>query len=116
MDISCDIIRDLLPLYAEDLVSEDSRKLVDGHLCSCDPCTKQLGILKKAAQKAEKRKPEVSEITLADLTKAITAKIDEKEENSERIREILNEDFHTEKVRELPKESYSAFLKAVEAL
>jgi len=73
-------------------------------------------ILKKAAQKAEKRKPEVSEITLADLTKAITAKIDEKEENSERIREILNEDFHTEKVRELPKESYSAFLKAVEAL
>lgn len=50
MDISCDIIRDLLPLYAEDLVSEDSRKLVDEHLCTCDPCTKQLGILKKAAQ------------------------------------------------------------------
>ena len=50
MDISCDIIRDLLPLYAEDLVSDDSRKLVDEHLCSCDPCTKQLGILKKAAQ------------------------------------------------------------------
>lgn len=50
MDISCDIIRDLLPLYAEDLVSDDSRKLVDEHLCTCDPCTKQLGILKKAAQ------------------------------------------------------------------
>ena len=50
MDISCDIIRDLLPLYAEDLVSEDSRRLVDEHLCTCDPCTKQLGILKKAAQ------------------------------------------------------------------
>ena len=49
MDISCDIIRDLLPLYAEDLVSEDSRKLVDEHLCGCDGCTKQLGILKKAA-------------------------------------------------------------------
>ena len=45
MEISCDIIRDLLPLYAEDLVSEDSRKLVDDHLCTCDPCTKQLGIL-----------------------------------------------------------------------
>lgn len=50
MDISCDIIRDLLPLYAEELVSEDSKKLVDEHLCSCAPCTKQLGILKKAAQ------------------------------------------------------------------
>ena len=50
MDISCDIIRDLLPLYAEDMVSEDSKKMVDAHLCTCDPCTKQLGILKKAAQ------------------------------------------------------------------
>lgn len=50
MDISCDIIRDLLPLYAEDLVSEDSKKMVDEHLCECDPCAKQLAILKKAAQ------------------------------------------------------------------
>lgn len=47
MDISCDIIRDLLPLYAEDLVSEDSKKLVDEHLCECDPCTKELAELKK---------------------------------------------------------------------
>lgn len=50
MEISCDVIRDLLPLYAEDLVSEDSKKLVDDHLCGCTPCTKQLAIMKKAAQ------------------------------------------------------------------
>lgn len=48
MDISCDIIRDLLPLYAEDLTSKASNELVDEHLCTCDECTKQLGILKKA--------------------------------------------------------------------
>lgn len=48
MDISCDVIRDLLPLYAEDLTSEASSALVDEHLCKCDPCTKQLSILKKA--------------------------------------------------------------------
>lgn len=48
MDISCDVIRDLLPLYAEDLTSEASNQLVDEHLCQCDPCTKQLAILKKA--------------------------------------------------------------------
>lgn len=48
MDISCNIIRDLLPLYAEDLTSEDSRALVDDHLCGCDACTRQLGLLKKA--------------------------------------------------------------------
>jgi len=49
MDISCDIIRDLLPLYAEDMVSPDSRKLVDDHLCGCDACTKILGSIQKAA-------------------------------------------------------------------
>lgn len=47
MKISCDVIRDLLPLYAEDMVSEDSKQLVDEHLCQCDPCTKQLAIMKK---------------------------------------------------------------------
>lgn len=47
MKISCDIIRDLLPLYAEDMVSEDSKHLVDDHLCGCDDCAKELAALKK---------------------------------------------------------------------
>lgn len=48
MKLSCDVIRDLLPLYAENLTSEESNALVDEHLCGCDECAKQLGILKKA--------------------------------------------------------------------
>lgn len=48
MKVSCNIIRDILPLYAEDMVSPDTRELVDGHLCECDACTKELGALKKA--------------------------------------------------------------------
>ena len=47
MKITCSIIRDLLPLYAEDMVSPDSRELVDDHLCGCDECTKELAALKK---------------------------------------------------------------------
>lgn len=50
MKVSCDIIRDLLPLYAEDMVSQASKELVDEHLCGCDECVKELGKLKKAAQ------------------------------------------------------------------
>ena len=46
MNITCNIIKDLLPLYAEDMVSEDSKALVDDHLCSCDSCTKELAELK----------------------------------------------------------------------
>lgn len=47
MVISCNIIRDLLPLYAEELVSDESRKLVDDHLCGCDDCTKELAAIQK---------------------------------------------------------------------
>ena len=42
MDISCDIIRDLLPLYAEDLVSEETAEYVKEHLQTCQTCQKEL--------------------------------------------------------------------------
>ena len=35
MKISCNIIEDLLPLYVDDMVSEDSRQLVEEHLKAC---------------------------------------------------------------------------------
>jgi len=48
MEVSCNIIRDLLPLYAENMVSRESQKLVDDHLCTCDDCTKELAAIQKA--------------------------------------------------------------------
>lgn len=42
MKISCDIIRDLLPLYAEGMASADSRKLVEAHVCECGSCRGEL--------------------------------------------------------------------------
>lgn len=48
MNITCNIIKDLLPLYAEDMVSQDTKALVDDHLCGCDSCTKELEALKQA--------------------------------------------------------------------
>ncbi len=39
--INCDVIRDLLPLYADDLLSQSSRELVDTHVAVCPEC-KQL--------------------------------------------------------------------------
>lgn len=47
MNISCNVIRDILPLYAEDMVCDETKALVDEHLCGCDACTKELGKLKK---------------------------------------------------------------------
>ncbi len=40
MKINCDVIRDLLPLYAEDMVSDASRELVGTHFEECTECRK----------------------------------------------------------------------------
>ena len=41
------IIRDLLPLYAEELASADSAGVVEAHLCECEGCRTELDALKK---------------------------------------------------------------------
>lgn len=44
--MNCNVIRDLLPLYAEDMVSPESKALVEDHLQGCESCTKELEDLK----------------------------------------------------------------------
>lgn len=39
---NCDMIRDLLPLYADGVCSEESRKYVNEHLASCPECSDML--------------------------------------------------------------------------
>ena len=38
MKMSCNIIRDLLPLYIDDVCSEESRKMIEEHLKECSEC------------------------------------------------------------------------------
>ncbi len=40
MQMECDVIRDLLPLYIDNACSEASRRLVETHLVSCENCRK----------------------------------------------------------------------------
>jgi flagellar basal body-associated protein FliL len=42
MRLSCDVIRDLLPLYAEKMVSDDTQTLVEEHLDACPCCKAEL--------------------------------------------------------------------------
>ena len=48
MKISCDVAKDLLPLYAEDLCSEDSKRLLQEHLQTCGDCRVQYERMKNA--------------------------------------------------------------------
>lgn len=40
--MNCNVIKDLLPLYVENMVSPESKELVDEHLCGCESCKKEL--------------------------------------------------------------------------
>ena len=36
--MNCNVIGDLLPLYADDVVSEDTKCIVEEHLAECGEC------------------------------------------------------------------------------
>ena len=42
MKITCKVIRDLLPLYHDDVCSDDSKVLVEEHLANCQSCKEEL--------------------------------------------------------------------------
>lgn len=43
--ISCDVIKDLLPLYKDDVCSEKSKDLIEEHLPECEDCREYLDAL-----------------------------------------------------------------------
>ena len=45
MNVTCDVIRDLLPLYHDDIGSPDSRALVEEHLTGCEACRAELSAM-----------------------------------------------------------------------
>ncbi len=49
MKIPCSVVRDLLPLYAEEMTEEETRTLVDEHLEECPECSKRLEEIRAAA-------------------------------------------------------------------
>ena len=46
MNKDCSIVQDLLPLYAEDMLREETKEYVEGHLAQCAPCRAELSALK----------------------------------------------------------------------
>ncbi len=44
--ITCKVIEDLLPLYADEICSEDSRTIVEHHVAECSECSEKLEAMK----------------------------------------------------------------------
>ncbi|MBO4524691.1 MAG: zf-HC2 domain-containing protein [Ruminococcus sp.] len=56
---NCDIVMDLLPLYADDVCSEESRKEVEEHIKGCTSCKSTLEKLRKNVSISPQKDAEV---------------------------------------------------------
>ena len=72
MKNECSIVCDLLPLYAEDMVSEDTAEFVKEHLGNCPTCRAELEKLRKPVQPvAAQHVPDIDAEPLNRLKKAL---------------------------------------------
>lgn len=44
--LNCNVVRDILPLYADEVVCEDTRALVEEHLEECEECRGELAVMR----------------------------------------------------------------------
>jgi predicted anti-sigma-YlaC factor YlaD len=47
MKVSCEIVKDLLPLYIDNICSKESSLLIEEHLKECDDCRRDMENMKK---------------------------------------------------------------------
>ena len=72
MKNECSIVCDLLPLYAEDMVSEDTAEFVKEHLGNCPTCRAELEKLRKPVQPvAAQHVPDIDAEPLKRLKKVL---------------------------------------------
>lgn len=63
---SCDLIQDLLPLYLENEVSENSRQLISLHLASCEQCSSYLAGARSMKAQLQRGEPQLREYAAQD--------------------------------------------------
>ena len=49
-NVNCNIIKDLLPLYVDEVVSSDTKKMVSDHLHQCESCRKEAESMRATVQ------------------------------------------------------------------
>ena len=75
MKYKCNIVKDLLPLYVEDVTSQDSNKIIEEHLKECEECKKHYEELKDGSFIEELKEEQVNEENHKKTMKTIKKKI-----------------------------------------
>ena len=71
MKTECSVVRDLLPLYLEDMVSPETAQYVKAHLADCPECQAELDSLKKGAEFTAIEKNQAVDTKSAKLFKSV---------------------------------------------
>ncbi|MGA5690612.1 anti-sigma factor [Cytobacillus pseudoceanisediminis] len=75
MNEKCEIVRDLLPMYIDDLTSKESNEFINRHLQSCPECTDYYNNLKEDIPEFNHNEKVPSENTEKTLIKKIRRRI-----------------------------------------
>lgn len=73
----CSIVSDLLPLYADDACTEESKKIVEAHIKTCPDCIRTLEAMKEPVEVTEARKlaDELTEFKFLKALKKASRKV-----------------------------------------
>ena len=74
-ELSCNIVRDLLPTYAEGLTSEETSQAVEGHLAGCKECSGILDNMKSDMSASLPKPAEKKHINFLKKLKGRTARV-----------------------------------------
>ena len=81
MNYPCGIIRDLLPLYIDDVCNEESKQAVQNHLSGCEKCRSCYEAMKSTEGFAEKKRNNSEESKIASSLKNVKNRINRKIRN-----------------------------------
>lgn len=59
--VTCDVVKDLMPVYIDDCCSEDTKVVVESHIETCEDCAEELKTLSEGYTQVrqDKKKPEL---------------------------------------------------------
>ena len=81
MTYPCGIIRDLLPLYIDDVCNEDSRDAVEKHLAECEKCRNDYEAMKNTGDFVERKKESFKDMKMETSLKNVKTRINKKIRN-----------------------------------
>ena len=81
MNYPCGIIKDLLPLYIDDVCNEESKQAIYNHLLECEKCRNYYEAMKSTEDFVEKESDDSEDSKIASSLKNIKNKINKKIRN-----------------------------------